>query len=285
MRTIKKIHKAHYAPIGDLITFSPLPSRELQMIDPFLFLNHHGPQKYKPNNNGLPFGPHPHRGMETVTFILEGDIMHKDTRGHESVINAGGIQWMTAGKGLIHAEVSSDDFKKNGGDLEILQLWLNLPKSRKMAEPFYKGLQKEEIPSILLDDGKVKINLIAGNWENNDTKAAFEPETEILLSTIFFQQGGKLEVHVPTDHNIFFYVIRGFLFVNNDRIDPLNLVEFNNDHEKLKIEAETDAVLLFGHAKPFSEPVVAQGPFVMNTEEEIREAYEDYRKGRFGKWE
>src|SRR5687768_13743051 len=103
MRTIKMIHKASYAPIADLITYSPLPSRSLQQIDPFLFLNHHGPQQYKPHNNGLPFGPHPHRGMETVTFILDGDIMHKDSAGHESVITAGGVQYMTAGRGLIHA--------------------------------------------------------------------------------------------------------------------------------------------------------------------------------------
>ena len=113
MRTIKKIHKAEYRPIADLKTWSPMPTRSLEMIDPFLFLNHHGPQTYTPNNRGLPFGPHPHRGMQTVTFILEGDIMHKDSGGHESVITAGGVQWMVAGRGLIHAEVSSDDFKKN----------------------------------------------------------------------------------------------------------------------------------------------------------------------------
>ena len=107
MRTIKGKHKAAYSPIGNLETYSPLPSRTLDQIDPFLFLNHHGPQHYAPHNNGLPFGPHPHRGMETVTFILDGDIMHKDTAGHESVITAGGVQWMTAGKGLLHAEVSS----------------------------------------------------------------------------------------------------------------------------------------------------------------------------------
>lgn len=115
MRKIKKIHSAEYRPIADLITYSPLPTRSLHMIDPFLFLNHHGFQTYPPHNNGLPFGPHPHRGMETVTFIVEGDIMHKDSSGHESVIGPGGVQYMTAGKGLIHAEVSSSEFKKEGG--------------------------------------------------------------------------------------------------------------------------------------------------------------------------
>src|SRR5688572_47812 len=119
MRSVKEIHKAIHAPIGDLITHRALPTRSIEMIDPFLFLNHHGPQTYDPHNRGLPFGPHPHRGMETVTFILDGDIMHKDSRGHESVIEAGGVQWMTAGRGLIHAEVSSEKFKREGGYVEI----------------------------------------------------------------------------------------------------------------------------------------------------------------------
>jgi redox-sensitive bicupin YhaK (pirin superfamily) len=282
MRTIKKIHKAAYSPIADLITYSPLPSRTLQQIDPFLFLNHHGPQQYKPGNNGLPFGPHPHRGMETVTFILDGDIMHKDSAGHESVITAGGVQYMTAGRGLIHAEVSSSDFKQKGGDLEILQLWLNLPARLKMTAPKYIGLQKSEIPAITLDNGQVEVNLISGSWEGN--KGAFDSATDVQLNTIYFKPGGKLTFIVPATHNIFFYVIRGKLAVNGQMVEALHLAEFNNDNDTLQIEAQTDSILLFGHAKPFNEPVVAQGPFVMNTEEEIQQAYQDYRQGKFGSW-
>src|SRR5688572_10312288 len=131
-RTIKKIHRAVPHPIHDLKTYSPLPSNQLEQVDPFIFLNHHGPQVYKPGNKGLPFGPHPHRGMETVTFILDGDIMHQDTANHRSVIKSGGVQWMTAGSGLIHAELSSEEFKQNGGALEILQLWVNLPARLKI---------------------------------------------------------------------------------------------------------------------------------------------------------
>src|SRR6187549_1845772 len=127
MRSIKKIHKAVYEPIADLVTYRAIPTASIDYIDPFLFLNHHGPQVYLPNNRGLPFGPHPHRGFETVTFILDGDIFHKDSGGYEGTILPGGVQWMTAGSGLIHSEVSSENFKKNGGPLEILQLWVNLP--------------------------------------------------------------------------------------------------------------------------------------------------------------
>ncbi|AMM51473.1 nuclease PIN [Rufibacter sp. DG15C] len=282
MRTIKKIHKAEYSPIADLITYSPLPSRGLQMIDPFLFLNHHGHQVYKPNNNGLPFGPHPHRGMETMTFILEGDIMHKDSGGHESVITAGGAQYMTAGRGLIHAEVSSLDFKAKGGPLEILQLWMNLPARHKMMEPAYKGLQKEDIPSFSPEDDKVTINLVSGTW--GEHKGAFDTVTDILLGTIYFQPGGELKVSVPAERNIFFYIIKGSLTVNGQEVPYRNLVEFNNDGEELEVKASEESILLFGHAAPFNEPVVAQGPFVMNSEAEIRQAYQDYQQGKFGQW-
>ena len=282
MRTIKKIHKAAYSPIADLKTYSPLPSRTLEQIDPFLFLNHHGPQHYKPNNQGLPFGPHPHRGMETVTFIVEGDIMHKDSGGHENIITAGGIQWMTAGRGLIHAEVSSPQFKKEGGDLEILQLWLNLPARHKMAEPYYKGLQQEEIPSLSLAEGQITLNLISGEWEG--TTGAIRPKTDIFLSTLTFKAGSALNLTVAEDRNIFFYIIRGRLNVNGSSIEALNLVEFQNDAQQVNVVAEADSILLFGHAQPFNEPVVARGPFVMNTEEEIYQAYRDYQQGKFGSW-
>jgi redox-sensitive bicupin YhaK (pirin superfamily) len=283
MRSIKKIHKAEAAHMGDLITYRALPTRHLDQIDPFIFLNHHGPQRYSPDNMGLPFGPHPHRGMETVTFIIDGDIMHKDNTGQKSTINAGGIQWMTAGKGVIHAETSSEDFQKNGGQLEILQLWLNLPARLKMTEPFYSGCQEEEIPVIKLDHDKVKVQLISGDWDEQK-KAAFKSISNIFLRLIHFKAGAKLDLFVKPIENVFFYVVRGALTVNGAKANMLDLVEFNNDGDKIDILAEKDSILIFGHAKPFNEPVVAKGPFVMNTEQEIAEAYRDFKLGKFGDW-
>ncbi|CAN5472560.1 pirin family protein [soil metagenome] len=282
MKTIKEIHKASLSPIADLVTYSPLPSGNLRQIDPFLFLNHHGPQKYAPYNRGLPFGPHPHRGMETVTIIIDGDIMHKDSSGHESIMETGGVQWMTAGRGLIHSEVSSQAFKEKGGNLEILQLWLNLPAKYKMVEPSYKGLQKEDIPVISLDQGKVEVNLISGFW--GDQKGPFEPMVNVSLYTINFKPGGKLTLKVPVDQNVFFYIVRGTLSVNVQDVNHYHLVNFNTNSEDINILAREESILLLGHAHPLNEPVVAQGPFVMNTEEEIHQAYEDYRLGKFGKW-
>ncbi len=256
-----------------------MPTRQLRMIDPFLFLNHHGPQKYAPGNNGLPFGPHPHRGMETVTFILDGDIAHKDSGGNNSVIESGGVQWMTAGRGLTHAEVSSEKFKKEGGPLEILQLWVNLPSRLKMTDPAYKGLQKDEIPVASFDDKKVLAQVVSGDL--NGTRGAFETLTDIHLSTLFLKPDGVFSTKVPTGHNILCYVIGGEIKINGEIIQSLHLVEFNNDSEELRLEALTESTVLFGHAKPFDEPVVAQGPFVMNTMEEIEQAYEDYQQGKF----
>jgi quercetin 2,3-dioxygenase len=279
MRTIKKIHLAENAPIADLVTYRALPTNSIDHIDPFLFLNHHGYQVYPKNNRGLPFGPHPHRGFETVTFILQGDLSHHDSGGSESIIKAGGVQWMTAGKGLIHAEVSSQEFMKNGGPLEILQLWVNLPAKLKMTAPKYTGLQKNEIPEISPDNGKVTIQVISGNWE--DTKGAFSPLVDIQLATIFLKPGGTYTTSINPARNIFFYMVKGKVVVNGLEAKIHQLVEFNNIGDAIKIEASEDSIILFGHALPFNEPIVAQGPFVMNTETEIMQAYQDYRNGKF----
>ncbi|WP_439883268.1 pirin family protein [Pontibacter sp. MBLB2868] len=283
MRKIKKIHKAVNAPMDDLITYRAMPTREVEYIDPFLFLNHHGPQVYKPGNRGLPFGPHPHRGFETLTFIVDGDIMHQDTGGGKDVINAGGVQWMTAGSGLIHAEVSSEKFKKEGGPLEILQLWFNLPAQYKMTQPKYVGLQKDQIPVVTEDDGKVKVNVISGNWK--DTQGPIPSLSDIHMASIEMQKGGSFTSKVDAERNIFFYVVRGNVLVNGEKASKLHLVEFINEGEEIKVEAQEDSYILFGHAKPFNEPVVAHGPFVMNTEQEIQEAFRDYQSGKMGSWE
>jgi redox-sensitive bicupin YhaK (pirin superfamily) len=282
MRTIKQQHRAVSAPIADLITYRALPTDSVEHIDPFLFLNHHGPQVYRPHNNGLPFGPHPHRGFETVTFILEGDILHKDSSGHESVIEAGGIQWMTAGSGLIHAEVSSDNFKKQGGPLEILQLWVNLPAKDKMTAPRYIGLQSHEIPTTTLDEGRVTVHAVSGSWSG--TAGAVQPLADVQLAWLDLQAGATITLPIAAARSIFFYVVRGTLQVNGTETQALQLVEFNHDGDELAIAASTEAVLLLGHALPFNEPIVSYGPFVMNTEAEIQQAYRDYQRGAFGSW-
>jgi len=285
MKTIKNSYKAEYSKIGDLITYRALPTHAVSMnqFDPFLFLNHHGPQIYKPNNQGLPFGPHPHKGFETVTFILKGDILHKDTQGHESVIQEGGIQWMTAGKGIIHSEVSSKEFKANGGEVEILQLWINLPSKLKSSSPKYIGLQRDKIPVVNEDNGNVNVHLISGNW--NNVKAPIQSLTNVLMTYITFNKGGKLSCSVDSSKTVFYYVVKGELKVNGSTYGTHELLEFNKDGDEIHTEAISDAILLFGYASPTQEPIVARGPFVMNNLEEIREAYEEFEEGKFGEME
>jgi quercetin 2,3-dioxygenase len=279
-RTVKFQHPAYRDDIADLSTIRPLPGPDVDQIDPFLFLNHHGPQVYPQRNRGLPFGPHPHRGFETVTFILEGELAHLDSGGGESIIRAGGVQWMTAGRGLVHAEVSPDSFKQQGGPLEILQLWVNLPSRLKMVDPHYIGLQKDDIPAIVEDDGKVTVNLISGSW--NGRLAPIQSLVDIHMVTLFFQAGGRVAAPVTLGRNVFLYIVRGGVNVAGEQVEPFHLIELNDDGDEVQLHATSEAVVLFGHAEPLGEPVVAQGPFVMNTRDEIRQAMVDYQAGKFG---
>jgi redox-sensitive bicupin YhaK (pirin superfamily) len=280
VRTVKRLHPAMRDDIGDLVTQRPVPNPHLDQVDPFLFLNHHGPQTYPPHNRGLPFGPHPHRGFETVTFILEGMLTHQDSAGHESIIRAGGVQWMTAGRGLVHAEISPEEFLEHGGPLEILQLWVNLPPALKMTDPRYTGLQGADIPALPLDAGKVVLHLVSGQWEG--MAGPFGSLTGVFMSTIELKAGGRIRIRGLDGRNILLYVVRGVVQVEADQVSAFHLAEMNSEGDEVEIAAETDALVLFGHAEAINEPVVAHGPFVMNTREEIVEAIQDYQAGRFG---
>jgi redox-sensitive bicupin YhaK (pirin superfamily) len=280
VRTVKRLHPAMRDDIGDLVTQRPVPNPHLDQVDPFLFLNHHGPQTYPPHNRGLPFGPHPHRGFETVTFILEGMLTHQDSAGHESIIRAGGVQWMTAGRGLVHAEISPEEFLEHGGPLEILQLWVNLPPALKMTDPRYTGLQGADIPALPSDGGKVVLHLVSGQWEG--MAGPFGSLTGVFMSTIELKAGGRIRIRGLDGRNILLYVVRGVVQVEADQVSAFHLAEMNSEGDEVEIAAETDALVLFGHAEAINEPVVAHGPFVMNTREEIVEAIQDYQAGRFG---
>ena len=289
MRTIRKQYPALRDDIGELHTWRPLPNDEIQQIDPFLFLNHHGPQVYPPGNRGLPFGPHPHRGFETVTFIVEGSLTHRDTAGHESVIESGGVQWMTAGRGIEHEEVSPPEFLERGGPLEILQLWINLPARLKFTDPRYIGLQKDEIASFT--NSGVTINLISGDWGGH--RGPIESLTDIHMMTVALQAGGRVVLSAPRGRNVFFYIVRGKLTIG----EAFHLIDWNDDGDAIDAHAaiglrggaavvlvngddESEFLLLQG--RPIGETVAQHGPFVMNTREEIVQAIRDYQAGMFG---
>jgi hypothetical protein len=242
----------------------------------FLFLNHHGPQIYPPHSHGLPFGPHPHRGFETVTFILEGELAHRDSGGHESIIGPGGVQWMTAGSGLIHEEVSPEDFKRRGGAMEILQLWVNLPARLKMTVPRYTGLKGDGFPVI--EDNGAAVQLISGDYRGQSGPIA--SLTGVFMSTVRLARGSTVRFDGLQDRDVFLYVVKGTISIAGTSAPKFHLVALG-DGDAVEIEADDDSIILFGHAEPLNEPVVAHGPFVMNTEAEIHQAIADYRAGRF----
>jgi len=278
LRSIHAIHPAERDDIRDLITRRPVPGRRVEQVDPFLFLNHHGPQVYRPNNQGLPFGPHPHRGFETVTFILEGELAHADTGGHESVIRAGGVQWMTAGRGLVHSELSPASFKRSGGPLEILQLWVNLPSNLKMVAPRYIGLQANEMPIVPAGDARVQLTAVSGHWFG--ASGPIPTLIDVQLAIVRIGADASVTLPAPASRNVFCYLVKGDMRIGGVDVEPFTLVEFEHDGDEVEISAATDGVVLFGHAEPIGEPVVSHGPFVMNTREEIQQAILDYQAGK-----
>jgi redox-sensitive bicupin YhaK (pirin superfamily) len=278
-RRIKRQYKAFRDDIRDLQTRRPVPGPELEHLDPFLFLNHHGPQVYAPDNLGLPFGPHPHRGFETVTFILRGELAHKDTGGHESIIGPGGVQWMTAGSGLIHSELSPESFKRQGGELEILQLWVNLPSRLKMTAPSYVGLQAADSPQIPLSHGEGSVSLISG--EVAGVTGPIKTLTGVTMMTVQLAAGSKVTLKAPAAREVFLYTVKGRLQIGDQQAQSWHLIELDDSDDSVTIEAIEDAVLLFSHADKIREPIVSHGPFVMNTAQEINEAILDYQAGRF----
>lgn len=272
------VHAAYRDDIGDLVTRRPVPGPGLPDLDPFLFLNHHGPQIYPPHNRGLPFGPHPHRGFETVTFILEGSLAHHDSGGSSSVIEAGGVQWMTAGRGIVHAEVSPESFLRAGGPLEILQLWVNLPARMKMIEPAYVGLQEAQIP-VYARDG-VRMQIISGQWR--DAIGAIRSNTGVFMSVANLDDGAVLEVDGIKGRAVFLYIVSGELEVEGVAAPEAHLVQCSHAGDRLTMRAIGATRILFGHADPIDEPIVSHGPFVMNSVAEIEQAVADYRAGLFG---
>jgi redox-sensitive bicupin YhaK (pirin superfamily) len=223
--------------------------------------------------------PHPHRGFETVTFILRGELAHSDTGGHESIIGTGGVQWMTAGSGLIHSELSPEAFKRHGGELEILQLWVNLPSRLKMTPPGYVGLQAQDIPQIPLSRGHGEISLISGSVAG--VTGPIKSLTDVTLMTVQMSAGSEVTLHAPAARQVFLYTVKGRLKIDDILAQAWHLIELDNSDDRVTITATDDATFLFGHADKINEPVVSHGPFVMNTVQEINQAILDYQAGKF----
>jgi redox-sensitive bicupin YhaK (pirin superfamily) len=287
-RSISQIIKSETTQDGEGVTLNrSFPNNLLSEFDPFLLLDEIGPTDLIPGKQkGFP--DHPHRGFETVTYLLKGKFEHKDSQGHTGIINSGDVQWMTAGSGVIHSELPEKEFSKYGGKLHGFQLWVNLPKSNKMMKPRYQEIPRSKIPTVTTEDGNVIVKLIAG--ESLGSKAVVDTITPIMYMHFKLESGSSIVQPIPKEYNVFAYIIKGKGIVerknNNKIIERGNLVIFDKYGKEVYIKAVKDSkipleLLLIGGI-PIREPIARYGPFVMNTQQEIYEAIEDYRNGQLG---
>jgi quercetin 2,3-dioxygenase len=270
---------------GGFLVRRPFPKASFSDFDPFLLLDEMGPINVSPGQaKGAP--DHPHRGFETVTYLLAGDMEHKDSSGHAGRLREGDVQWMTAGSGVVHSEMPSGDFAREGGRMHAFQLWVNLPQRDKMIKPRYQDIPSSQIPKATSADGLVTVSVIAG--EAMGEKAVIETRTPIVYLHYRIMPGGAARQQVPAAYNAFAYIVdgEGLFGAESERAADGQMVLFAQDGDEVRIENPSDSkatleVLLIAGV-PLNEPVVRYGPFVMNTREEIHQAIEDYQLGKMG---
>jgi quercetin 2,3-dioxygenase len=262
-----------------MIVTRPFPTARLDHLDPFLLLDRMGPVTHGPGEaKGAP--DHPHRGFETVTYVLEGAMEHGDSQGNHGRIGAGDVQWMTAGSGVIHSEMPAAELRRNGGRMHGFQLWVNLPRRDKMMKPRYQELRAAEIPTASSADGKVTVTVIAG--ESLGTRATIDTRTPIIYLHVRLAAGARFAQPVPPAYNAFAFVIGGEATSGTSTARENDMLLFDRDGDEISLFSETGAELLLIAGVPLNEPIARYGPFVMNTAGEIRQAMLDYQSGRFG---
>ncbi|PWG06300.1 pirin family protein [Polaribacter aquimarinus] len=286
MKTYKTIQHKVTSPLvnmGPIRLRQPLPTQGIENVDPFLLLHHYGPYAISEFNNPFDLGPHPHRGFEPITLLFKGEQLHRDSLGNEMIVKAGGVQWTTAGRGIIHAEAPTKEFVKKGGELEGIQLWLNLPAKDKMMTPNYQHLEDEQIPKIFSEDKKVQLNVIAGNQK--EVTGNISTQTPVNVFTANADENGSIEIEIPENHQSLLYLLEGEVIVNdaeNLKKGENQMVTFNQDGNTIKFEAIQKSTLLILSGAPIQEKVTQYGPYVMNTQTEILEAMRDYQAGKMG---
>lgn len=258
------------------------PSNDLDReVDPFLMLDYAGPRYFPPTDHPRGVGEHPHRGFETVTIVYDGVVAHRDSAGHAGVIGPGDVQWMTAASGIVHEEMHEKEWARKGGTLHAIQLWVNLPRVHKMAAPGYQTLGNGEIPVVELDGGAGMARIIAG--ELRGVRGPAKTFTPVHLYDLRVTSGHRAEVTVPAGYNTAVFMLQGEATVNGSRpVRDAELMRLNKAGERIAVDARTDATLLVLSGEAINEPIARYGPFVMNTQEELIQAVNDYRSGRMG---
>jgi quercetin 2,3-dioxygenase len=250
-------------------------------LTPFLLLDHAGPAQFEPTEKPRGVDWHPHRGFETVSIAYAGEVDHEDTAGNRGTIRPGDVQWMTAGAGILHKEMHSRNFAKHGGHFEMLQLWVNLPASSKMTSPRYQTLLARDIPVVQLPQNGGMVRVIAGKFA--DAAGPAHTFTPITLLDVRMRAGHRLLLNLQDGYTGALYVLKGSINVNDDEsARETELVIFERTGDEALIEATEDATVFVMNGQPIDEPIAAHGPFVMNTEQQISQAFVDLHHGRFG---
>ena len=281
-KKVRTLIPAFDIDMGGIPLKQALPTNKVQQVDPFLLL-HHGELKYRKHAKAVQqgVGAHPHRGFTPVTFIIEGEIHHRDSRGNNQIAKKGEVQWMHAGSGIVHSERPSQDLIDRNGTNEIIQLWVNSPADKKMQEPSYQYVPEQEMPVFLSEDKNIRSKVIAGQYDS--LKGKIEGESELLMLWNDAIETGSQTFSVPTGFNTMLYTIKGQLKVKDyGLVEKESLVIFEDDGDQISITADQGASFLLLSGLPLNEKMVQHGPFVMNSQTEILEAMRDYQMGKMG---
>ena len=264
-------------PVRSLFSYNGLG----QQLSPFLMLDHAAPTAFEPAARPRGVGQHPHRGFETVTIVYQGEVEHKDSTGSGGRIGPGDVQWMTAGGGIIHEEFHSHEFTRRGGTIEMVQLWVNLPAKDKMTPPRYQTLVDAQIPAVPLPQSAGRVRVIAGEFAG--ARGPASTFTPMNVWDVRLVNGGEAKFAAHEGHTLALVVLHGTVRVNGTSASEGQLVHLERAGSEVRIEAQIDSTLVWLEGQPIAEPIVGYGPFVMNTEGEIRQAIEDFNSGRFGR--
>lgn len=263
-------------PVNTMLSYNTMGAE----ISPFLLLDYAGPANFEPSNLQRGVGMHPHRGFETVTIVYSGEVEHQDNAGNSGKIGPGDVQWMTAARGILHEERHSKAFSQQGGKLEMIQLWVNLPAKDKMSSPHYQAIVNAQIPVVALPNQAGSARIIAGQF--GDTVGAAQTFTPINLWDVRLNAGNKTRLTLPDQFNTAILVLKGSVNINeSELLHDKELALFGPTGDHVNLQADEDSILLVMGGEPINEPIVGHGPFVMNTREEINKAINDFNSGRF----
>ncbi len=276
MRNVRLITGSLHTTVGPLKVAQPLPTNALRYADPFLLLHHAGPQQIEAGSEVHKIEAHPHRGFDPVTFVFRGSVLHRDSLGNQGTIGPGEVQWIKSGSGILHEEGPTPDLARTGGELELIQLWINVPAAMKMAPPAYFEIHRDQMIDHTILDGAVTLTTVP-------TPHAEQQAPTVTAMMGSFRAGASGIIDVTPHATLLLYILGGSVTINGEHtVDAKHLVVFDDTEGGFQFEAHSDGTFLLLGGEPIGEPMVQYGPFVMSTEDEIREAFRDYAGGKFG---